>query len=146
MRLKTLLSALLVALLLSTSSGALACDLACSLPRLHSCCGGTALPVQQTESMPAGMGMGQGSSGEAAEAKIASQPGTIFLVDAPRSSELCSPSTVSVLRPSDFKPLHAPATSLTGSLLHQLRPIHLRVEIAPTCVAETRPIPINLRI
>ena len=145
MRLKTFLSALLVASLLAMSSVGSACDLACSLPKVHSCCAATTTTVT-----PAGMSVSQENQAGDFTANTTSHPGMAFLLDEPRSAELCSPSAVSFavfgVSPSDLKSVDAPAVSLPGSPPHLVRYFYPGTDTALARISAIRSALFNLRI
>ena len=139
MGLKTFLSALLVVSLLSMSSVGSACDLACSLPKVHSCCAATATAVVSQESQAGDF-----------TANTTSHPGMAFLIDESRSAELCSPSETPPaafgVNPSNLKSVDAPAVSLPGSPPHLVRYFYPGTDTALAGISAIRSALFNLRI
>jgi hypothetical protein len=147
MGLKTFPSALLVASLLTLSSVGSACDLACSLPKVHSCC---AAATTLAAPASAGMSMSQENPLSDFAANTTSQPGMPFLIEESPSAELCSPSAVSLAvlggNPSHLKSVETPAVSLPGPPPHLVRYFYSGTETALARISSIRPTPFNLRI
>jgi hypothetical protein len=148
MGLKTFLSAVLVASLLGMSSVGSACDLACSLPKLHSCCA-----PATTAATPASAGMNMSQENPAGDLTVnaTSHPEMPFVLDEYGSAELCSPSAVSLAvlgeKPSPLKSVAAPpAVTLAVSLPHLVRHFYPTAETASAKTSLIRSTLFNLRI
>jgi hypothetical protein len=148
MHFKSLLSGLLAASLLAMSSWASACDLSCSLQRVHCGCPLTApAEGQPAEIMSAGMNMSRKNPKAAAEVESTSQARSILVMDASCRHELCSePADSATVIGGDhrgFSSARKPAISLT---LRLPQSFHIGTEASPPEVAAISLLFINLRI
>jgi hypothetical protein len=145
MCLKTLLSALLVAALLSMSYGASACAPACAVQTPHSCC-----PAPATLEGPAAMSVSQENPAAIFSASATSHHGLVFLKDESQSVEQCSSAAESVAlagrNATDLKFVEATAVSPADTLPHLAWYSYPGAETASARFFAIRSTPINLRI
>ena len=148
MRFKGLSAAVLTISLLVMSSLASACDLSCSLQRLHSGCqsGTVQTEDQQNEVMPAGMDMSQNNHTDLAEAQSDSHAAPS---DVSCTHEKCSRTSVSLSATgadhSQFKS-HAVPVDTIQLPVNLLRASYTRSETSPRKLTAISPLSIHLRI
>lgn len=151
MRFRGQLSLLLAASLLAMSSWASACDLSCSLQKLHSGCP-TNAPAEEKPAgiMPAGMSMGLENPKAITEGDLAPQAAMILLMDVSCTHERCSRTSISASAVStdhgEFQSARMPAVSVTPLLPRLLQGFSIRTEASPPKIAAISPVSIHLRI
>lgn len=151
MRFESQMSGLLATALLAMTSWASACDLSCSLQRLHSgCLLNASTEGQEAGSMSAEMNMGQENPAATVEADSTRHLGMILLMDVSCGHELCGRSSVAASAVgSDHRELnssHMPAVSTMHPPLRLLKSLSIRTEASPPKIAAISSISTNLRI